>query len=87
MDYRQAVQHLYDRIIGLKCAYCGENATCEEHVFPAIAMFALLDIGNFRSLIMPACNEYNLLAAAECFKSFNDETKFHSASLKRSSSK
>lgn len=66
----------------MKCVYCGDQATCVDHIIPRSFQTEKLR-GRYRQLrssqdknLVPACNECNILAGNRVFDSFNDKKEF-----------
>ena len=62
------------------CAYCGDPATSEDHVYPISALTKLGPIAHRVPhellRIVPACMECNLLGGKNVFQSFEDKRLF-----------
>ena len=73
--------------VGCPCYYCGDLATCDDHVYPVVALrslYGLTDLPPARLMvIVPACQECNGVLGDEVFPSLISRKNYLKKRLRR----
>lgn len=72
------------------CVYCGQNATCKDHVMP-LKVASQLDLTNkylwekikHLMVLVPSCSECNSIAGSEVFENIRDKRSYIQNVLKK----
>ena len=80
--HRLQVVGRHRRIDADHCVYCGERPRDLDHFVPISRAAELTEAGiEFTKLVVPACNECNLLASDKIFQTLKDKRQFIQAKL------